>query len=449
VGNESTVQVEGPSGPVTIPRDRIYFAFGDGRFSYDCVSCRAACCRGHGYSLLCGELAGQLAMRPALRAFIQRDRGGRGELLAHYVVANYAPSCFFLDGRSMCSVQVEHGYDAKPETCRFFPFNNFRLAGDYLVVSPHHRLCPLTVVSPPGHSICSSHGQLFREMASAGLGTGVRRLEVAATQNPSLIAVERSVLARSERCLRSATYEEFACAQLVETREQGLADTAPPDAAIRIFCDTFAQALGAEAGPSYGRCPELVSVVVASTAALRSQLAFPSGVRRRALPGLPPARIPFFLLGLHKVAALALEAGMQVPTYQTLQRIFESHHALLWVLAFADVEMVWHPGAGVDVSGACGAAEVERFIRVGRELLPAVQRRRRARLGDIVCRHIHEAGAERTGALMRLATWLAGRLVPASDVDRVRVDRRAIRRALQRWALGTSSERIVRVLAAR
>jgi hypothetical protein len=32
---------------------------------------------------------------------------------------NCPPACFFLDNDGLCGIQVEHGYDAKPETCRF------------------------------------------------------------------------------------------------------------------------------------------------------------------------------------------------------------------------------------------------------------------------------------------------------------------------------------------
>lgn len=155
--------------------ERLYFAFRSDGFSYDCVSCKAHCCRGHGYSLSTGqELDTQLRLRPSLRMFLSSNDAGTS-----YHVSNCAPACFFLTHDNTCSVQVTSGYQAKPETCRLFPFNHFRRVGDFLIILPHVSLCPLKV-SPGGSptarlrsiTAISTSQQRLRQDSPASIGVG-------------------------------------------------------------------------------------------------------------------------------------------------------------------------------------------------------------------------------------------------------------------------------------
>jgi hypothetical protein len=129
------------SGSLSVQRGRdlvdiavanVLFAFADGRWSYDCVACGAQCCRGHGYALNgARELEAQLSASTALHLFVSADKAG---LFQAYQVRNLPPACFMLTKDGRCATHVTHGFAAKPETCRLFPFNQFGLLGDYLIV---------------------------------------------------------------------------------------------------------------------------------------------------------------------------------------------------------------------------------------------------------------------------------------------------------------------------
>lgn len=59
--------------PTSIPADHVFFAFETGRLTYDCATCGAQCCRGHGYNLRVGdELQRHLASRPAVKFFLNQ-----------------------------------------------------------------------------------------------------------------------------------------------------------------------------------------------------------------------------------------------------------------------------------------------------------------------------------------------------------------------------------------
>ena len=112
--------------PVHIDRNDVYFAFPSGAFGYDCVSCGAQCCRGHGYVIHGDrELHPQIQTHAAVRVFLDPCEA----LEEHYHVQTFAPGCFFLTKEGRWQIQIERGFAAKPETCRFFPFNNFFRVG--------------------------------------------------------------------------------------------------------------------------------------------------------------------------------------------------------------------------------------------------------------------------------------------------------------------------------
>ena len=85
------------SGRTTaISRDRVYFAFGDGRLAYDCVTCGAQCCRHHDFEALVDpELQRHLAGRHALRFFLDPcDAGADNHLSSCPVVIMVSRPCF-------------------------------------------------------------------------------------------------------------------------------------------------------------------------------------------------------------------------------------------------------------------------------------------------------------------------------------------------------------------
>lgn len=50
-----TFQIRFGQGSDPVSADHVYFTFGDGRLTYDCVRCGSKCCRGHGYHVGSGQ----------------------------------------------------------------------------------------------------------------------------------------------------------------------------------------------------------------------------------------------------------------------------------------------------------------------------------------------------------------------------------------------------------
>lgn len=99
------------------------------RLTYDCVRCNATCCRGHGFSLdASSQERDRVYERANLHIFSQVRHGNLSS--RHDTITNCPPACFFLTEDGLCGIQLEHGYDQKPETCRLFPFNQFHIVGD-------------------------------------------------------------------------------------------------------------------------------------------------------------------------------------------------------------------------------------------------------------------------------------------------------------------------------
>lgn len=118
--------------------ERVYFTWPDRRFRYECRGC-GACCKGHGIGLdvAGGQLVQLLARRPALTAFLRR----RGEAITAF---NPRDRCWFLADDGLCRIETEDGRDAKPASCRLFPFNRVFRIGGYTVVDFNSVICPLT-----------------------------------------------------------------------------------------------------------------------------------------------------------------------------------------------------------------------------------------------------------------------------------------------------------------
>jgi Fe-S-cluster containining protein len=119
--------------------DKVYFTWPDRRFKYECRTC-GACCKGHGIGIdvAGGQLVQLLAKRPALAPFIRR----RGDAITAF---NPRDKCWFLADDGLCKIEVEDGRDAKPASCRLFPFNRVFKIGGYTVVDFNSVICPLYV----------------------------------------------------------------------------------------------------------------------------------------------------------------------------------------------------------------------------------------------------------------------------------------------------------------
>lgn len=97
------ILLEGGGVTTHVAPANVYFAFGDGRLTYDCAPCQGKCCRGFGYSLRPAELELQLRSRPLLRVFVMVDQAQPNTT---HEVHNCPPSCFFLKADSRGSVPI-------------------------------------------------------------------------------------------------------------------------------------------------------------------------------------------------------------------------------------------------------------------------------------------------------------------------------------------------------
>lgn len=431
---------------VSIPRERVYFPFASGRFAYNCHECGAQCCRGHGYDLHSGvELQVQLRTRPAIKLFLD---GGTESRPNYFTVASCPPTCFFLAGDGQCSIQTQHGYNAKPETCRFFPFNYIHLVGHYVVVAPHPALCPLDVMPAGSQAKESDHDWLFENMAAQGMNAEVPRWPGRGNATTGIIESERSLVARSEHYLSSAQYLPFALDQLLalptsmSPHAGNLATERPSLSALECFARTVAELLGVPPDRCRQWDPNVVRVLIATTPVIRAEL----------ILGRDDVRldqVPYLLIALGIIAGLAVDAGMQTVTYQTVLRLFTSYLPLLVMLSLLERHIVWHDRALIPF--ACGRnGHQASYIRIARALLPSASHSRRYTLSQILEREVRWDGLERLSFLKNLSRCISGR-VGVVDHRASRPPRllRGIRPVVQRIALRLLGDSLLTAVANR
>lgn len=143
---------------------KVYFAFPDRAYHYDCARCDALCCRGHGIGTAAPETPGLVARYPEL-AWTATKHGRTGSNFT-----NPSGACFFLATDNLCRVERDHGREAKPGVCVVFPFNNYSRLGDILVVRPHF-LCPLEL--RPGQG-AGNHEELAAQLEGTGMAARAR-----------------------------------------------------------------------------------------------------------------------------------------------------------------------------------------------------------------------------------------------------------------------------------
>jgi Fe-S-cluster containining protein len=436
------IRLTHPRATTTIERDDVYFAFASGRLTYDCVTCNAKCCRGFGYLATVGnELQSQLRLRPSLPLFVEPTAGRDPQ---QYRIENCAPGCFFLSDGGLCDIHARYGYDAKPETCRLFPFNDLRRVGKYLVVCPHPSLCPLEVA--PGGCISphSEHAKLLDAMASPGIAARVPECVPSHGEPDTVIELERRVVELAERFDVRAGYLAFVHEQLrlEELAGGGWERHAVPNAQTTV---EMARALGATGADGAPGDPALVRTMVAMTPFLRSRLLFrdPSAAH---VPSLDRTRVPLAVLSLYLFAETARACGMQRVTFQTISKLAHDLDALAQLLANADAVMMWQRGAPIDPAAFEGSELRMAFIKLAKALLPAAQRRRRAPLGDLLLDHAPQDCLTRLLFLKVVATHLVGRLVPLQCERTPAYVARPTARlltAVRRWALANVDERVL------
>ena len=195
----------GPS--IMSDRKRFYFTFPDKVFSYECRGC-GACCKGLGIGLdgSGGQVDGLIERYPQIIPFL-RKRG-----LA-WTAFNPRGGCWFLDQQGLCAIERDHGRDAKPASCRLFPFNRVFRLGEHTIVDYNSVICPLRAVpaDAPAADIGSSgrvsHGDIRAEIES------IADPAVIGTALPGVKAEEGQRFVTRERAIAAACFAQAAAAE--------------------------------------------------------------------------------------------------------------------------------------------------------------------------------------------------------------------------------------------
>jgi hypothetical protein len=422
-----------------IAPENVHFTFGNGRYTYDCVSCGSKCCRGFGYGTSVAELQDQLAKRPHLRFFVQgSDKGPTKQ------VRNCPPGCFFLSTDGLCGIQRDLGYDAKPETCRLFPFNDLRTVGQFLIVSPHPGLCPLGIASPGTRDSRSDHDQLLDAMRLRGIAASITKAACIHADIPSVMALERRIIDMSEDAIIGSRFLSLVSHQVDALNDSpalssGRRTTTSPFAFIEHCCAV----LGCENPVSRPDLTDIDTLFIAMTPYLRRRLVF-----RDIEPGRTPAfgitldRIPQYLAGWYLMAILSRLAGMQSVAYGTVLKIEETSKPLLLLLSHIDRYVTWTASANIDVQAAKGDFS-RPFIRIAKALLPSTQGREPRTLGDILVAHTPFEGVERVEFLRFLAQQLVTKIAEPPTDRAVHRHRLPLRHRVQRLGLQLLSENVL------
>lgn len=410
MNSDAAVKLRGPNLSVDVPPSHIYFAFASGRFQYDCATCNAKCCRGHGYLINAeSELPVQLSNRRAIALFMERAPGSHhGE---QYVTKNCPPACFFLTDSGLCGVHLEHGSDAKPETCRLFPFNSFRWLDGYLIVAPHPGLCPLAIVPAGQRNIRSEYDQLLQDMRVRPIRQAITRCAGRHRSVAAVIASERQIIDISEAHCGNADYYLFTEAVIrADARDGwlGLARDSVVD--VRAFAREVCDLLGVEQASQVNDSAS--RAMIAMTPYLRSRLLFDDndadGASRMSVR---IERIPYCLLALYVLVrtASSLSANQDVQ-YQTVVRLFDDMLPLITMLASLSEIVEWRPKAPVPLPRWTQPGLQRKYLRVAKALQPAAQRKNQMTLGNVLREYAKPSSLEEVVFLKELARQLSGRL---------------------------------------
>ncbi|WP_309668990.1 YkgJ family cysteine cluster protein [Gemmatimonas sp.] len=431
--------------PYRLTPEHVYFTFASGRLSYDCASCGSTCCRGHGYAVNSQDALVQLTRRPHLRFFLAERDG--------LVVQNCAPACFFLANDGRCSLQVEQGYAAKPETCRLFPFIDIRRVGQVLIVAPHGDMCPLEVIGETEASGTSTHAYLLDAMSMQRIERFLPEVAPIAGTAESVIALEREIVAASERYL-TLPYSEFVGEQLRLTRKylqsETMTESWGSDSALRSkrmlaqVLDTIGFAV-----EELEQADRSVGVLIAAlTPFLRSRMMFrrDGAEHSDCTRDIDAVGVIFALLGVFALTSAANLAGMQRVTFQTVARIWKENHELLTLISLLGTPLVWRRGEEVAPAGSYPEFEAAYF-EVARALTSSRQQSAPRTLYEIIASQNSWHGAQRMRFLRMLATRLHGRVTSSLDGGPSSASmRKRVLSQFQQLALSSGDDKLLRAV---
>ena len=170
--------------------DKVYFTWPDRRFRYECRDC-GACCKGHGIG----------SMSPAASSS-SSSRSARSSPRSCAAAATRSPRSTRAIGAGssrtsgLCRIEVEDGREAKPASCRLFPFNRVFRIGGYTVVDFNSVICPL-YVGDDG----IAHAEVLAEIES------IKDPTIVGTQLPARDAeAEGKAFVEGERAIAEAMF---------------------------------------------------------------------------------------------------------------------------------------------------------------------------------------------------------------------------------------------------
>jgi Fe-S-cluster containining protein len=119
-----------------------FFTFPDRALKYDCPSCGSFCCKGKGLALEAREEVVRFArLEPRMASLLYPFDQRFAQLM------DVTDGCWMLKPDGLCAIETDHGYAAKPHTCRLFPFNRIFQVGEVRVIDFNSKICPLQDVS--------------------------------------------------------------------------------------------------------------------------------------------------------------------------------------------------------------------------------------------------------------------------------------------------------------
>jgi len=410
--------------PAALTPDRVYFPFFSGRLTYDCAKCNATCCRGHGYALhRTREAPDHLRLRRNLHVFVDSSGVDAGYASLH--VGNCPPACFFLTETGQCRIELDHGHNAKPQTCRLFPFNHFRRIGDHLIVAPHPTLCPLSVTDADVIDRKSRHEDLMSEMRLTGVSGRLPEYRPPRSHSVGeLLRLERAIVERSVFHETDADYFRFAAVQYEMWRNPDLELTAAsfPESVkmFRGYAKDVARLLGASEGDLDESASSLVKTMAIVTPYFRLEFLLPVNVSARSARHIlvDPERLSFTLVGLYVIAMLARSAGMSPVTIQTLSRLTRTFRPLLSLLSYRDAPLVWRSGTLLRMPAGITDELISRALGVARALLPRNQMHSPRGIGEILMEYCPSDAVDRTRFLGLVTRSIFGKVAPlGQDID--------------------------------
>jgi Fe-S-cluster containining protein len=446
------IEIRAPNGTLNIDKPNVYFAFGDGRFGYDCVACEAQCCRGHGYrATSSAQVLYQLNRSPLMRFFTASDDGSTAS------VRNLPPACFFLTEGNRCGIHAEHGFGAKPETCRLFPFNNLVLIGSYLVVSPHVNLCPLELNLSSTPRDESRHDALFDAMASQGIGAPIQVRSWGDRRAVLTMELEQQLCELSERAVIGGDLASLLNAQIDATaamarRSPELMGRTDSDLdempSAEVALSNVRSVLGLSTGDIEQALVAVRPLIAAMSPALRIRWILGNAQSKKAKGPAPTVpRLPLAVGTTGILAALAKAAGMTTVTYQTVMNLAKESESLIYLLSHLDQRMQWRTDQVIPLPLPASRTEAHwesmqrQYIRVARLLLPLSQRKTPRSLASILRECGDASSPEWMNFLRSIAVPLRSGLVPVASA--AKRSGGSLRSAFQRWSLEKLDDRLV------